>query len=123
VKNKIKIQAGHQNIARSLNFFPLPSLTCNFSRFEKKQVSNYWGLQSKPWARSRHFISVFFIASYIISIYRHHCIRCFLLSRWTGDHPHKSNGPNLARGEREDSGRNILDSCLVLTTYWNSFIL
>jgi hypothetical protein len=32
---KIKItQAGHQNIAISLNSFLLPSLTCNFSSFE-----------------------------------------------------------------------------------------
>jgi hypothetical protein len=38
MKNKIKIQAGHQNIARSLKKILLPSQTCNFSRFENKKL-------------------------------------------------------------------------------------
>jgi hypothetical protein len=33
-----KNSSGHQNIAGSLNCFLLPSLTCNFSRFEEKKL-------------------------------------------------------------------------------------
>jgi hypothetical protein len=37
---------------------------------------------------------------------------------------HTRGMSQIWREVREDSsGRNILDSCIVLTTYWNSFIV
>ncbi len=118
---KIKItQAGRQNIAISLNSFLLPSLTCNFSSIEKKKLVIIGDYSQNPGPLLFQVFSllglllafigiivsgVFFEASGLVIIHTRGMSQIWLEVR------------------EKESGRNILDSCLILTTYWNSFIL
>jgi hypothetical protein len=115
MKKKFKIQ----NIATSSNWFLLPSLTCNFSRFEKKKLVIIGDYSQNPGPLLFQLFSLPGILLAFIGI-----IVSGVFSEAGGlVIIHTRGMSQIWREVREDHGRNILDSCVVLTTYWNSFIV